>query len=252
MYMDFLKTDAAARPGTPEPAWQEWSALSELPVQTLDEVASAVVLAAHPEDAILGFGGALAILADRGARLRIVVASDGEASHPASRSITPEGLAPVRRAEDRASIAALGAAGAEILRLGLPDGGLTRARDQLTARLRELTNGFELCVAPWCADRHPDHESAGRAALTAGADTGTTVWQYPIWMWHWASPGDERVPWELAARIDLPAWSWVRKQEAVACHRSQILPLGPEPQDAPVLPESDLEHFRRRYELVLR
>jgi hypothetical protein len=71
-------------------------------------------------------------------------------------------------------------------------------------------------------------------------------------MWHWAVPGDARVPWTRAARIELPGWASVRKQEAVACHRSQIFPLGPEPGDAPVLAESDLGHFRRRYELVLR
>jgi hypothetical protein len=40
------------------------------------------------------------------------------------------------------------------------------------------------------------------------------------------------------------------KEEAVACHRSQILPLGPAAADAPVLPSEDLEHFRRRYEVV--
>ncbi|HWG01325.1 MAG TPA: hypothetical protein VG164_05695 [Trebonia sp.] len=46
--------------------------------------------------------------------------------------------------------------------------------------------------------------------------------------------------------------AWVRKQEAVACHRSQILSLGPAAEDAPILPVSELSHFRRHRELVLR
>lgn len=249
--LDDSEPDLIQRPGTAERVWQEWGTLHTLPSLPLADIASAVVLAAHPDDETLGFGGTLAVLADLGIRLRIVVATDGEASHPASRTTSPTRLASLRRAEDEASLAALGAGDAELVRLGLPDGGLGSLDDELAARLRELTAGFAVCVAPWSADAHPDHESAGRAALTACADTGTTVWQYPVWMWHWASPGDGRVPWDRAARIELPAWARVRKQEAVACHGSQIFPLGPDPGDAPVLPVSDLEYFRRRYELVL-
>lgn len=244
--------DLIRRPGTSERVWQDWGMLNGLPALPLEDVASAVIVAAHPDDEVLGFGGALSVLADRGARLRIVVATDGEASHPESRVITTSLLAAVRRAEDHASLAALGAGGAEIVRLGLPDGGLCGAQGELVARLRELAAGFQVCAAPWSGDLHPDHESTGRAALAACAGTDTEPWQYPVWMWHWAAPGDERVPWQRAARIELPAWAWVRKQQAVACHRSQMFPLGPEPQDAPILPVSELEHFRRRYETVLR
>jgi LmbE family N-acetylglucosaminyl deacetylase len=211
-----------------------------------------VVIAAHPDDEILGFGGGLSALADRSVRLRIVVATDGEASHPGSPTTSPERLGAIRRAEDEASLGALGVEGADVVRLGLPDGRLHGARDVLAMRLHELIEGFELCVAPWSADLHPDHESAGRAALAACHDSGTALWQYPVWMWHWAFPGDERVPWERAARIEPPDQCWVRKQEAVACHGSQILPLSEAPEDAPVPPVADLEHFRRRYELVLR
>lgn len=244
--------DPIQRPGTPERAWQEWPTLRGLRALPLDAVASALVVAAHPDDEILGFGGALALLAGQGARLRIVVATDGEASHPDSTAITPRQLAALRRAEDEASLAALGAESAQIIRLGLPDGALADAGDELAARLYDLADGFELCVAPWTGDVHPDHESAGRAASAAALGRGIAAWHYPVWMWHWASPGDARVPWSRAARIELPGWVCVRKQEAVACHRSQIFPLGPEPEDAAVLAPSDLGHFRRRFELVLR
>jgi LmbE family N-acetylglucosaminyl deacetylase len=243
--------DPIAQPGTAERVWQEWSTLGALPELPLTGITSAVVVAAHPDDETLGLGGTLSVLADSGVRLRVVVATDGEASHPASRTTTPRRLADLRRSEDEASLAALGAGDAELVRLSMPDGGLSVRFVQFVARLRELTAGFDVCVVPWSADMHPDHESAGRAALTACSGTGTAVWQYPVWMWHWAVPGDVRVPWDRAARIELPAWAWVRKQEAVSCHASQIFPLGPGPGDAPVLAVSDLEHFRRRYELVL-
>ncbi|HET9169986.1 MAG TPA: PIG-L family deacetylase [Actinospica sp.] len=244
--------DPIAAPGTAETAWQEWDGLRSLPALSLADIDSAVVLAAHPDDQVLGFGGGLALLAARGVRLRIVVATDGEASHPHSRTRTAARLAEVRRAEDASALAALGAAHAEVLRLGLPDSGLDDRGGLLAARVAEAVRGFELCVAPWSGDMHPDHESVGRAARRACAAGGLVLWQYPVWMWHWAAPADERVPWERAALLELPDWAWVRKQEAVACHRSQILPLGPAPEDAPILPAAELSHFRRRRELVLR
>jgi LmbE family N-acetylglucosaminyl deacetylase len=250
--VDETESDPIRRPGTPERAWQEWGALNALPALSLDDVDSAVIVAAHPDDEVLGLGGAISVLAERGVRLRIVVATDGEASHPLSRTATASRLAVVRRAEDQASLAAVGADGAEIVRLGLADGGLDDAHAELTSRLRELTSGFQICAAPWSGDVHPDHESTGRAALAACEAADAELWQYPVWMWHWAAPGDESVPWQRAARIELPSWAWVRKQEAVACHVSQIFPLGPESQDAPVLPISELEHFHRRCETVLR
>lgn len=246
------EADPIARPGTPELAWQEWDGLRELPALALEEVESAIVLAAHPDDQILGFGGGLAVLAELGVRLRIVVATHGEASHPASRTRTAAGLAGVRQAEDAAALSAVHAQDAEVVRLGLPDSGLADCGEVLTGSLAELVDGFDVCVTPWSGDLHPDHESVGRAALEACAGRDTEVWQYPVWMWHWASPADERVPWDRARRLELPAWAWVRKQEAIACHRSQILPLGPAPEDAPILPASELSHFRRRCELVLR
>jgi LmbE family N-acetylglucosaminyl deacetylase len=245
--------DPIQRPGTPERLWQRWGGLRKLPTQSLDSVTSAVVLAAHPDDEILGFGGSIAVLAERGARLRIVVATDGEASHPMSTTVSRDRLAELRRTEDANSLAVLGAAGVEVVRLGLPDGGLGLGYGTLAERIRDLVSGFELCVAPWTGDVHPDHEAVGRAALAACEGSGDgTVWQYPVWMWHWAAPGDARVPWDRAVRVEIPAWAWVENQEAVACHRSQILPLSPAPEDAAVLSESDLEHFRRRGEVILR
>jgi hypothetical protein len=58
-----------------------------------------VVLAAHPDDETLGAGELIAMAARNGARLDVIVASDGDASHPASPTRTPAQLAGRRRAE---------------------------------------------------------------------------------------------------------------------------------------------------------
>ena len=246
--------DPIQAPGTDERDWAAWPGLAKLAPCPLTRLRSVVVLAAHPDDEILGFGGALALLSAAGVRLRIGVATDGEASHPGSRTLSPARLAARRRQEDAASLARLGLGAARIDRFDLPDGGLTarqRDLDAAVGRLLAEADQTDVCVAPWQADVHPDHESVGRAALRVGAELGVPVWQYPVWTWHWARPGDPRVPWRRARRIDLPAWAVAAKREAVDCHLSQIKPLSSAAEDAAILPAGDLDHFRRDFEVVL-
>src|SRR5205085_190993 len=159
--------------------------------------ASAVVIAAHPDDEVLGAGGTMALLAAAGARLRLVAVTDGEFSH---RGRDQAGLARRRVAETAAALRVLGAQDTEVIRLRLPDSGLAGREEEITARLAELAAGFDACLAPWLGDGHADHEAVGRAARRACA----RALGYPIWMWHWARPGDRRVPWHRAARVRLP------------------------------------------------
>jgi len=63
------------------------------------------------------------------------------------------------------------------------------------ALVPDLTAGFTACLAPWTSDLHGDHEAVGRAARRAAG----RVLFYPVWMWHWARPGDSRVPWRRNA-----------------------------------------------------
>jgi len=229
-------------PGTGELTWRRWPGLRRFPVLDPAAWASAVILAAHPDDEVLGAGGVISLLASEGSRLRLVAATDGEASHPGHAE--PAALAR-RRARERAqALKRLGAAGTEVIRLGLPDSGLSGREDDLAAALAELTAGFAVCLAPWHGDLHADHEAVGRAARRAAP----RVFLYPVWMWHWAAPADSRVPWERAVRVPLPAAVAHSKREAIGCFRSQ---LEPRPCGAkPVLQRGFVNHFTRDFELL--
>jgi LmbE family N-acetylglucosaminyl deacetylase len=242
--------DPIQAPGTRESHWAGWPVLDRLPPYPLEAVTSALVLAAHPDDETLGVGGTLATLAAAGVRLRVVVATDGEGSHPHSNVVTPAELARRRRQEDLDSLSRLGIDEREVIRLGLPDGALADYEGELADIVHRMAEGFGVCLAPWSGDLHPDHEAVGRAAARGARAAGVSVCHYPIWTWHWASPADRRVPWQRAARIDIDARAMAAKEEAIACHRSQILPLGPHAADAAILPAEDLAHFRRPYEVV--
>lgn len=242
-------TDPIQAPGTPEEDWRAWNGLSELPEAVLPGEGRVVVVAAHPDDEVLGAGGALALLSQAGLALTVVSVTDGEASHPGSTRVTPERLAEIRAAELRHALDELGATGADIVRLGVADTQVARHESEVTAALEAILAGARLCLAPWTSDVHGDHEAVGRAALRAARTASLPCWMYPVWMWHWARPGDPRVPWTAASALRLPPLVASHKKRAVQRFVSQIAPLGPDPADVAVLPPGELAHHLRDIEV---
>jgi LmbE family N-acetylglucosaminyl deacetylase len=229
-------------PGTDEHCWRAWPALGRLPRAGIGTWASAVVVAAHPDDEVLGVGGTMALLAAAGARLRLIAITDGEGSHPCA---DPAALAARRVAETATALRVLGAQHTEVIRLRRPDTGLAGCEAELAAELRDLTAGFDVCLAPWSSDAHADHEAAGHAARRACPVT----LGYPVWMWHWAHPGDPRVPWHRALQVPLPHSAAAGKQAAIRCFASQLEDR--EPSGQPVLAPGVLAHFARAQEVLL-
>ena len=235
-------------PGTAEQEWQSWRLLHELPVLDISQCPSVVVVAAHPDDEVLGAGGLLAMLAASRARLRLIAITDGEASHPGLDRAAAARLAEARVAETSTALQRLGAP-AEIVRLKMPDTGVARREPEVRAALSALVPGFQVCLAPWEGDLHADHAAAGRAARGACAAAGARLLSYPIWTWHWAHPRDSRVPWERALRVPLSADAARRKRTAIGCFTSQLRPRGP--QRPPVLPPGMIAHFTRDQEVLI-
>jgi len=234
--------NAIDAPGTREDVWRAWPGLAQLPPGRLGSPASVAVLAAHPDDEVLGAGGLLSLLASVGIRIRLVAVTDGEASHGGTAN--PAELIARRCDERAAALRELGASAAEVVRLRMPDSGLDRLEPELTMVLCQLTAGFDACLAPWDNDVHADHEAVGRAARRACP----RLFFYPIWMWHWARPGDPRVPWQQAFRVPLPAVAAERKRAAIGCFASQLEDRADEL--GPVLAPDFVAHFTRDFELL--
>jgi len=241
-------------PGTPEPAWLAWPGLRDVPPAELGAAGAAlahlVLVAAHPDDETLGAGGLLATAAAAGARVDVVIATDGEGSHPSSTTHTAVELAAVRAEEVERAVHLL-APRATLHLLHLGDGDLAAHGDALAAHLRGLVGADSLVVAPWAGDRHPDHEAAAHAAARAVEGTAARLWNYPVWAWHWARPGGPEVPWTSAVRLHLAPEVLQRKLTALAEHTSQVAPLSPAVGDEVLLPPGVLAHFTRGFEVFL-
>src|ERR1700676_648765 len=105
------------RPGTEEDAWAAWPELRRLPVAHPRAWRSVVVVAAHPDDEVLGVGGTMAMLAAGGVRLRLIAVTDGEGSPPAA---DPAVTARTRAAESATALDRLGARNIKLARRGRP------------------------------------------------------------------------------------------------------------------------------------
>ncbi|MFC4034959.1 PIG-L deacetylase family protein [Streptomyces polygonati] len=245
-----VPADAIQAPGTDESRWRAWDGWDRLPELRLPTDGRVVVVAAHPDDEVLGAGGMMTLLAGSGVDLTVVSVTDGERSHPGSAVVTARQLAGIRAGELRASLSELGAGTAEVVRLAVPDTEVARHEEMVAAALAPVLRGARMCLAPWTGDVHSDHEAAGRAALTASGAASVRCLLYPVWMWHWAEPDDPRVPWSSALAVRLPREVVRRKSAAVDRFTSQIRPLGPAPQDAAVLPPGEIAHHLRDVEVV--
>lgn len=241
-----------AGPGSCETDWRRWLALQALPqvpaTQLVGEAARIVVVAPHPDDEVLTVGGLLAQLAAPDLPVVLLAVTDGEASHPGSRAWPPQRLAQQRQAETAAALALLQVP-ATVVRLGLPDGGVSGQTDRLVRRLQSLLLAGDLVFTTWSQDGHPDHEATARATQAAAHARGARLCEVPVWGWHWARVGDARMPWARAQLVPLGEQAVRRRCAALQAFGTQWA-RDPDCAQTPVLRPSMLQRALRPYELV--
>jgi len=143
---------------------------------TFDPLEPSVVLAvaAHPDDIDVMAAGAVADFVSRGAKVYYYVLTDG-ASGSEDRTMVPEQLRDIRRAEQRAAGELLGLA--DVFFGDYGDGRLENTQDvkrDIVRAIRRVKPDVVITLDPavlYVAERgivnHPDHRAAGQAALDA-------------------------------------------------------------------------------------
>ena len=155
-----------------------------------------LVVAPHPDDETFGCAVAVRRVLAAGHRVRVIVLTDGAASH-APGTVDRDALVATRRREAQRATAALGVGGHDLVFCDLPDGGLAGQPaglvEVLADELRRSRPATVLVTSG--VDGHPDHEAASRAVRPAleRAGVAARAFEYPIWLW-------DRWPWLAGER----------------------------------------------------
>lgn len=226
-----IRNDVAAErriagAGTTAAEWLAWPGLAAIPAVApatlIPPGARTIIVAPHPDDEVLGCGGLLQWLAAEQREVLLVAVTDGGASHPGSPLWPTRRLMAARRQETYEAWSVLGWDAPQQVRAGLDDGAVARDEGRLRGLLDDMLLPGDVVVSTWRHDGHPDHEATGRAAAAACRQAGARLIEVPIWAWHWARPGDTRLPWKQARRLALAPDTLARKKSAVACYHSQL------------------------------
>lgn len=189
-----------------------------------------LVVAPHPDDESLGAAGLMALMQRAGQDVRVVVISDGGASHPNSRRFTRAGLAEQRAREAQVALEALGIEGGHLDLWKIADGGVPGAGhpdfDRMVTRaavmLAEIRPGT--VVLPWRADPHPDHVATSeiwRSALDRWEGRRPRLLEYPVWF-DLVPDLIERPSLNAFRVLQLDVWSVLSlKRRAIEAHESQ-------------------------------
>jgi LmbE family N-acetylglucosaminyl deacetylase len=199
---------ARGKPLVPDALWPLLLTLRSVagdgPLVGLPAFRRVVALAAHPDDESMGCAGTLALLAESGAEVTVVFATDGEATRGSA--LEPAETGRLRAAEARDACRLLGVTRTRFL--GRPDRGLPERAAELGAEIGAVLaeTRAEVVLLPWFLDGHPDHQALSAALAHATLPAGLEVWGYETWT---PLPANRIV--DISAAFD-------RKQAALAAH----------------------------------
>ena len=147
---------------------------------------SALVFAPHPDDEVLGCGGTIALKVRAGARVNVVVMTDGRASHSAL--IAANELIEIRRAEAQNAALRLGLSAEDYRFLDFEDHRLLRHRKAASDQVFEIIQQFEPdeIYLPHRRDVITDHVETNRIVRGVVNQIGNpvTLFEYPVWLWN--------------------------------------------------------------------
>ncbi|TKD51536.1 PIG-L deacetylase family protein [Sphingomonas baiyangensis] len=200
-----------------------------------------LVVAPHADDEAIGAYGLIWRLRRRGVAVRILVVTDGAASHPSSSAWPPARLTSERRRETRREMRRIGVTADRIQFLSLPDGGLSTmvssARRLIAAEVRRAPRPLTL-LGPADDDDHPDHRVvAGALADCRGARVRRV--SYPVW------PAGRVLPHHIA--LPLGGQTRLAKRLAIRRYRTQAGRITDDPAGF-AMTRAQVAAFSRPYE----
>lgn len=140
---------------------QTWAACPLPTLLSLPDNAKILMIAPHPDDEVLGCGGTLALLKQRGCTIKIVIVTDGGAGDPLGYSED------VRHTRQQESLAAMRLMGIEdVVFLNAPDSAYQHT-PEIQQQFQQLFNEFQAdwILFPSVLDYHRDHVAISLSVL---------------------------------------------------------------------------------------
>jgi LmbE family N-acetylglucosaminyl deacetylase len=216
-----------------------------------------LIVAPHPDDETLGCGGSIALLCSKGYDVKVLVISDGTASHPNSQKYPALVLQSIRSQETLTALAILGVDRSAITFLQLKDGAIPTVTSPnfLTAKSRcqkylQKTLPDTIFI-PWRSDPHADHRATWQLIQAAILSLGIApqLIEYPIWDWDTAQKQQPPNLSDISGwRIDIQA-VLDRKLQAIAAYKSQLGQLIDDDPNGFCLTAELLVNFTRSWEV---
>jgi len=144
---------------------------------------SVIILAPHPDDEVIGCGGALALAARASARVGVIYITNG--SHGTTSGKKDSNLIKARRREALVGLKVIGK-NIRTKFLGFDDGGY-RHNDNAAIQIASLIQkepGFVHVFTPWYFDDNSDHVEVTKTlllALNLIDKSQIKIWQYEVW-----------------------------------------------------------------------
>lgn len=203
-----------------------------------DEIQRVLVVTAHPDDVDFGAAGTVRTLIEGGASVSYCIVTNGDAGG-SDRTVSRDQIPAIRQAEQRAAAAVLGVH--DVRFLGYVDGDLELTkplRRDISRVIREVKPDLVLTQSPERNMKrifasHPDHMTAGEAALRAVypdarnpfahpellEDEGLEPWSVAE-VWLFGTPSPDRFT-DITDHLEL-------KLQAISSHASQLEETTPE------------------------
>lgn len=173
-----------------------------------------IVIAPHPDDEVIGCGGAIARACKNGSKVGVIFITDG--SHGTASGRFDEKLIDIRKNEALAGLREFGDIHTKFL--GYSDGGF-RARKMIALEEIKLIKSFStnqkvVLFSPWAFDDNCDHQEVAKLTKMivdmGGGKFVREIWQYEVW-----SP--------LVPNVILPLGKFAAaKERAIGKHKSQL------------------------------
>lgn len=174
-----------------------------------------IIIAPHPDDEIIGCGGAIARASRNGSKVGVIYITNG--SHGTATGKADKKMIDIRKNEALAGLIVIGC-GIRTKFLGYSDGNF-RATKKIALEVIELIKSFStnqkvVLFSPWAFDDNCDHMEVAKLTKMivdiGGGKFIREIWQYEVW-----SP--------LVPNVILPLGKFAAtKERAIEKHKSQL------------------------------